>query len=69
MNSTNAAVLDNFPFSHRESVYLQFRADAFSLFNTPIFKNPGNTMGSSLAKITSTSGGDRHLQLAMKVVF
>ncbi len=69
MQTTNAALLKNFPFSHREGVYFQFRAEAFSVFNTPIFKNPGNTMGSSLGKITSTSGGDRHLQLALKLIF
>ena len=69
MSSTNAALLKDFPFSHREGVHLQFRAEAFSVFNTPIFKNPTNTLGSSLGKITSTSGGERQLQLAMKVVF
>jgi outer membrane receptor protein involved in Fe transport len=69
MNSTNAAMMKNFPFSHREGVYAQFRLEVFSLFNTPIFKNPGNTMGSSFGKITSTSGGARQLQLAMKIVF
>jgi hypothetical protein len=68
MSSTNAALLKNFPFSHRENVYVQFRLEAFSLFNMPIFSNPGTTMGSSLGKITSASG-DRELQLATKIVF
>jgi hypothetical protein len=69
MSSANAAQLKKFPFSHREGAYLQFRAEAFSVFNTPIFKNPTNTLGSSLGRIIGTSGGDRQLQLAMKVVF
>jgi hypothetical protein len=69
MNSTNVALVKNLPFTHRESMRLQFRAEAFSVFNTPIFKNPTNTMGGSLGKITSTSGGDRHLQFAMKLFF
>ena len=66
---TNAAPLKNFPFSHREHTYVQFRFETFSVFNTPIFKNPGNTMGSSLGKITSTGGGDRQLQQALKMVW
>ena len=62
---TNAALLKKFPFSHREQTYAQFRFETFIVFNTPIFKNPGNTMGSSLGKITSTGGGDRQLQRCM----
>jgi hypothetical protein len=69
MTSTNAALLKNFPFSHPERACVQSRFEAFSVFNTPIFRNPTNTLGSSLGKITSTSGGDRRLQVAMKVVF
>jgi hypothetical protein len=68
MNSANAAMLKNFPFSHREKTYLQFRFEAFSVFNDPIFSSPGTTLGSSLGKITSASG-DRQLQLAAKLVF
>jgi hypothetical protein len=66
--STNVAVLKNFPIAGRERMYLQFRTEAFSATNTPIFKNPTNTYGSSLGKITSASG-DRHLQFALKLVF
>jgi hypothetical protein len=69
LKSTNAALLKNFPFSKREATYIQMRFEVFSVFNSPIFKNPTSTMGSSLGKITSTSGGDRQLQLAMKIVF
>ena len=69
MSSTNVALMKNFPIAHREGMKLQFRAEAFSVFNTPIFKNPTNTMGSQFGKITSTSGGDRHLQFALKLFF
>src|ERR1700751_4554774 len=68
LHSTNVALMKNFPFSHREVMYLQFRTEAFSVFNTPIFSSPVATLGSSLGKITSTSGGDRHLQFALKLV-
>lgn len=68
MQSTNVAVLKNFPFNFREGMYLQFRAEAFSVTNTPIFSAPNGTYGSSLGKITSASG-DRHLQFALKLVF
>jgi hypothetical protein len=68
MRSLNVAVLKNFPFAAHEGMYLQFRTEAFSVTNTPIFSNPNGTYGSSLGKITSASG-DRHLQLALKLVF
>jgi hypothetical protein len=67
-NSTNAAMMKNFAIPAREGMYVQFRAEAFSLFNTPIFSKPGNTLGSSLGKITSASG-DRQIQFALKLVF
>jgi len=67
-NSTNAAMMKNFAIPAREGTYVQFRAEAFSLFNTPIFSKPGNTLGSSLGKITSASG-DRQIQFALKLVF
>ncbi len=69
LSSPNAGLLKNFPLARREHTYLQMRFEVFSLFNTPIFKNPTSTLGSSLGKITGTSGGDRELQLAAKVVF
>ncbi len=67
-NSLNAAMLKNFPFTHSNRRYVQFRMEAFSLFNHPIFSNPGNSLASNLGKITSASG-DRQLQMALKVVF
>jgi hypothetical protein len=66
-SSTSTALLKNFPF-WREGMYLQFRAEAFGLFNTPVFSNPGNNLASNLGKITS-AGGERQLQFALKLVF
>ncbi len=66
-------------FQFREKYQFQFRAEAFSLTNTPIFANPGNTVGSStFGQITSTAvsangvstgGGSRVLRLGLKFSF
>jgi hypothetical protein len=45
------------------------RFETFRVFNTPIFKNPTSTRGSNLGKITTTSRGDRQLQIAAKIAF
>ncbi len=62
-------------FSTVESQYLQFRVDAFNLFNTPSFSNPGNGINSNGGQITSTynmgqfTPNSRFLQLALKYYF
>ncbi len=62
-------------FKTYESQYLQFRADAFNLFNTPAFNNPGNGINSNGGQITSThdmgqfTPNSRFLQLALKYYF
>jgi hypothetical protein len=66
--SPSVALLKDFPLGFREGLRLQFRAEAFNVFNSPIFSNPGNSLASNLGKITSASG-DRHLQFAMKLMF
>src|SRR5579885_47588 len=56
----------------RERFTLQFRADAFNLFNTPSFSVAGiNTaIGSPTAgRITSTNIDNREFQLALKLLF
>jgi hypothetical protein len=62
-----------------ERVTLQFRVDAFDLFNHPNFGQPnrvvatnqGNTFGqiSNTRFATGDSGSSRQLQLAMKLIF
>jgi hypothetical protein len=57
----------------------QFRAEAIAVTNTPIFANPGGTVGSStFGQITSTAvsangvntgGGNRVIRLALKLIF
>lgn len=62
-------------FNTFESQYLQFRADAFNVFNTPAFNNPGNGVNSNGGQITSTRNmgqftpNSRFLQLALKYYF
>jgi hypothetical protein len=62
-----------------EKYQLQFRAESIAVTNTPIFSNPGATIGSStFGQITSTAvsangvntgGGNRVIRLALKFYF
>jgi hypothetical protein len=67
---TNMALMKNFPIPLREGMHLQFRAEAFGVFNVPNFSSPNATFGSSktFGQITS-AGGARELQLALKLFF
>lgn len=63
-------------FNTFESQYLQFRADAFNVFNTPAFNNPSSTgINTNGGQITSTHNmgqftpNSRFLQLALKYYF
>lgn len=69
-NSTNVALMKNFPMFGKESRYLQFRAEAFNVFNHAMFSNPTNTLsGGNLGRLTSTTGTARELQFALKLIF
>ena len=49
---------------------LEFRFEAFNLFNTPQFSDPGARLGSaSFGRITSTKSPPRRLQFALKFNF
>jgi hypothetical protein len=54
-----------------ERTDLEFRAEAFKVFNNPIFSGPSATVGTStFGRITSTvDNTGRQLQFAVKVVF
>jgi outer membrane receptor protein involved in Fe transport len=71
----DAAVFRNFPISER--VGLEFRAEAFSVTNTPHFSNPSASITSStFGRITGTNDqgsnvgdGNRVIELSAKVTF
>jgi hypothetical protein len=50
---------------------LEFRAEAFNLFNTVIFGQPGNDISNagSFGKVNSAANGARQLQFSAKIIF
>jgi Carboxypeptidase regulatory-like domain/TonB dependent receptor len=54
----------------REGMHLEFRAEAFNVFNHPQFQGPDAIVGdSNFGVITSTVNNPRELQLALKLYF
>jgi len=51
-----------------ESRRLEFRAEAFNLFNRTNFQAPASNLGSTYGRITSTFPA-RQLQFGLKLVF
>lgn len=65
---TDMGLLKNFGITER--VKTQFRAEFFNTFNNVNFGQPLNYLGSNgTGQITSTAGGPRVIQLALKLVF
>jgi hypothetical protein len=82
LTQIDLSIARNFPIAER--LKLQFRADAFNLFNHPNFLNPGAFVQNGPSALSSTSmlnqglgglnplfqeGGPRSLQLSLKLLF
>jgi len=67
----DASVFRRFPI--KERVGLEFRAEAFSVTNTPQFDNPNSGFSTNTASnfgyVTATLGGNRSVQLGAKLTF
>jgi hypothetical protein len=65
------SLFKNFTLSKRnEGIRLQFRPEAFNVFNHPQFQGPDTIVGdSNFGVITSTVNSPRQLQLALKLYF
>jgi hypothetical protein len=69
----DASVFRRFPI--KERISLEFRAEAFSVTNTPEFDRPGTNFDSpsSFGIVTATRtapyGGNRSIQLGAKLTF
>jgi len=62
------SITKNFKITERAKV--EFRFDAFNIFNTPLLGFPNASIGSpTVGKITSTNGDNRDLQFALKINF
>ena len=66
----DASIFRQFPF-WGEGRRIEFRAEAFNIFNTVIFGRPGNDISnlSSFGKANSTANSPRQLQLGAKIIF
>jgi hypothetical protein len=54
----------------RERVNVQFRAETFNTFNTPLFAGPNTAYGSSnFGAITSQANFPRYLQLGLHITY
>ncbi len=68
--STDISLQRSFRIPSLESSRLEFRAEAFNLFNTPQLGQPGVTLGNpTFGVIGGTARANRQIQLGLKFVF
>ena len=65
-----SSVFRQFPL-WAEDRRLEFRAEAFNLFNTVIFGQPGNDISNPAAfgKVTTAGNSARQLQFSLKLIY
>jgi hypothetical protein len=71
LRTANLSLFKNFGLSAlREGMALQFRAEFYNAFNTPVFCGPNTTLnGGSFGQVQSTCGPAREVQMALKFIF
>ncbi len=71
MGNLDFSILKDFPLSSiREGMAVEFRAEAFNLFNSPEFDFPNNDPSSPTAgQVGATINNPRQIQLALKLIF
>ncbi len=68
--STDISMQRSFRIPARESMRIEFRAEAFNLFNKPQLSTPAVTLGNAqFGSINSTARANRQLQLGLKFLF
>ena len=68
--STDLSLMRNFHLPINEGSRAEFRAEAFNLFNTPQFGQPGVTLGNpNFGVIGDTARPNRQLQLGLRIIF
>jgi hypothetical protein len=68
------SLFKEFYFNEKRDKHLQFRAEAFNVFNIPQFNNPNNQIGNAAAGTITSAGApllfqrtSRQIQLALKL--
>jgi len=67
--NVDLAISRRIPMPVRSGTALEIRAEAFNLFNTPQFGNPGATLGTATFGVISSANDPRVVQLAAKFLF
>jgi hypothetical protein len=68
--STDASLQRSFRLAVSESARLEFRAEAFNVFNTPQLGQPGLTLGTAqFGVISATARPNRQMQLGLKLLW
>jgi hypothetical protein len=67
INDVDFSLQKRFPVGERRS--LEFRAEAFNIFNKPQFTNIGHTLGNSNFGKATSAEAERELQLGLKLYF
>jgi hypothetical protein len=67
--TTDLSLFKDFMLLPEQRMKLQFRAEAFGVFNTPQWGTPGTTVASGTFGKISSASGQRQMQLALKLVW